>query len=73
MQVFYKEQVFVLHLRNQFVARLRTKIKKDRKTDIARCFYLTQDCELHIIPKTREQEEAQARMEGEEELEVEDE
>ena len=35
---------------------MKTLIKKERKTDMTKCFYLSQNCELHIIPKTRDQE-----------------
>ena len=57
MQVFYKEQCFVLHLQNRLIARLKTIIKSRNH---AKCFYLTQNCEMHIIPKTEDEEEAPA-------------
>lgn len=63
MQLFYPDQQFILHLPNYQVARLQTKIKKSRKTNLVKCFYLTKDCELHIIPKTHEQEEKEDEIE----------
>ena len=51
MQVFYVDQLFVLHLQDNKVVKLKTKIKTKPKQKYANCFYLTQDCELHIIPK----------------------
>jgi hypothetical protein len=43
-----------MFLENKLQARLKTIIKSDRKTKTAKCFYLTQDSELHIIPKSEE-------------------
>ena len=56
MQLFYPDQPFVLYMPDQAIARMRTKIKKSRKTNLVKCFYLTKDCELYIIPKTHEEE-----------------